>query len=159
MRKFSVEYSWLAAVDMLDWPIAAGSPRSSPKICYTRARRCRACCREPKRHRQSLPLLRQFVQRGLKLLPTTTTQGMGLRRSRHLGNCGVRDRQQFAFRNQKRRQLLPSVRFTPLVADGAWAFVFPPGEADCRAGLAEEGVTTRVWGFRAGVCSPGEAQA
>jgi hypothetical protein len=46
------------------------------------------------------------------------------------------------------------------VAVGAWAFVFPPGEADCRAGLAEEGhVVTRVWGFRAGVCFPGEAQA
>ena len=46
------------------------------------------------------------------------------------------------------------------MADGAWAFVFPPGEADCRAGLAEEGqVATPVWGFRAGVCSPGEAQA
>jgi hypothetical protein len=34
MRKFSVDHSWLAAIDMLDWPIAAGSPRSSPKICY-----------------------------------------------------------------------------------------------------------------------------
>ena len=53
---------------------------------------------------------------------------------------------------------LHPVRFTPLVAAGAWAFVFPPGEADCHDEEAE--VATRVWVcFRAGVCSPGEAQA
>ena len=53
---------------------------------------------------------------------------------------------------------LHPVRFTPQVAAGAWAFVFPPGEADCHEPEAE--VATRVWVcFRAGVCSPGGAQA
>jgi hypothetical protein len=53
---------------------------------------------------------------------------------------------------------LHPVRFTPLVAAGAWAFVFPPGEADCHEQEAE--AATRVWVcFRAGDCSPGEAQA
>lgn len=59
------------------------------------------------------------------------------------------------------------VRFTAAIGvAAAWAFVFAPGKADCRAEVAVEAevvaaeVAARVWVCcRAGVCSPGGAQA
>ena len=70
-------------------------------------------------------LFRQFVTRGLKIFAYANNHYAG-----H-GQAAVktfwelwnkRDRQQFAFRNQKRRKLFPSRKVYP--AGGGWGLVF-----------------------------------
>jgi hypothetical protein len=69
-------------------------------------------------------LFRQFVTRGLKIFAYANNHYSrhGQATVRRFGNCGIRDRQQFAFRNQKRRRLFPSRKVYP--AGGGWGLGF-----------------------------------